>query len=156
MRRAVKIWLIIIILLIGLVWTWLEFPFLVPPFRYLLFMHRGQGYYARLGKACSLILARNPVTANDEVKLARDITLPNTKKVFADDPTVPGIVRRLGPDYILVSDNRVTISVPLGSGGFGIEWWQEAAPSYRWDLQAAADEGPEMVTVYSTYSTTNN
>jgi hypothetical protein len=155
MRRAVKICLIIIILLIGFVWTWLEFPFLVPPFRYLLFMHRSQGYYARIGKACSLILAKNPVKESDEVKLTSDMIVPDTKKIFADDPSVPSIVRRLGPDFILVSDNRVTISVPLGpmAGGFGIAWWQETAPSYRWDLQAAADEGPEMVTVYST---TNN
>ena len=151
MRRPVKICLVVFILLFALVWTWLEFPFLVPIFQYGLFMHRSQGYYARLGNACNLILAKNPVTANDEVKLTSDITLPNTKKIFADDPSVPSIVRRLRPEYILISANRVSISVPLGS--WGIEWWKESPPSGRWDLQAGGDEGPEPTMVYST---TNN
>jgi hypothetical protein len=147
MRRPIKICLVVVILLLGFVLAWLEFPFLVPPFQYLLFVHRSQNYYVHVGDACNYILAKNPVTSNDEVRLSRDATLHYAKRIFEDDPSVPGIIRRLSPEFVLIGTNWVSVSIPPERmGGFGIIWEQRGPQTNRWVLQAGEDE---LTTVYS-------
>jgi len=132
------VFIIVIFVLVGFV-LW-EFPFLLPPFQYLRFMHRDANYYAEVAHACDFILQHRPVTSNDVVRLPGTRTLPFRLKIPGNDPALPKIIRRLNPDFLLVGTNHVSLFIPPEKmGGFGVIWTQDELQTNRWILQADGD-----------------
>jgi hypothetical protein len=147
MKMVIKVFLAVFVPISGFVLVWFEFPFIVPPFQYLLFVHRSHAYYLRIASACASVLDAHHVSSNDVVNWTPDATERFQLRLSGGDQSLPLIIRRLNPDFVLVGTNWVTISIPPEEGGgFGIIWTQSDEQTDHWDLQAG--EG-EMTTVCS-------
>lgn len=62
----------------------------------------------------------------------------NSVEISGKDPSLPKIIRALGPEHVTLSSNRVHISVGEGRGGFGILWEQDIGQK-GWSLRTYAE-----------------
>jgi hypothetical protein len=151
MKNVIKIFLLSSLLLLVFVLVWLEFPFIVPPLQYQLFTHRSGGYYSSIASGCNSVLNAHHVTSNDVVSWTSDATARYELKLPGDDRSLPSIIRRWNPDFVLVGTNYVVVAIPPERmGGFAIVWTQQGQQTDHWVLRAGDDE---LTTVYSV---TNN
>ena len=91
--------------------------------RYLRFMAKDKAYFSEVAHACDSILRHHPVSSNDTVTLYGHMSLPYTMKLSGHDGSLPKIIKRLHPDMVLISTNRVLIDIPPERmGGFVITW----------------------------------
>jgi hypothetical protein len=105
---------------------------------YLRFTGRSADYYREFAAACELLLQQHPIGTNDWAYKHGHKLPQNAIQLPRKDPTVPKIIRALGPEDIILSSNRVHIAVGVGRGGFGIVWEQDRGES-GWSLRTYAE-----------------
>ena len=134
--RATRTILIVFVLLGGALWV--LFALQSP---YLRFTQRDSAYYRQFADACDSLLQQHPIGTNDWVYRRGVKSQENSIEIFGKDPSLPRIIRALGPDYIVISSNRVFIGVGVrrhAFGAFGMTWSQDEG-SNGWSLRTYAE-----------------
>jgi len=105
---------------------------------YLRFMGKDQRYYSDLARACDLVLQQHPLGTNATTLPIVDSDVPYVFiRIPGHDRSLPRIIRDLDPESVIVSSNRVHISVGVGRGGFGITW--EPHDGSHWGIVTYAE-----------------
>ena len=97
---------------------------------YFRFVDKDQMYYAKVARACDLMLEQNPLGTNEVVHLE------------SSNVSVPSIIRSLRPSRITISRDRVHVIV--GVRDFGMSWEAQDGDRRSWALKVYP-EGPERV-----------
>jgi hypothetical protein len=105
---------------------------------YLRFVGKDSAYYREFADACDLLLQQHPVGTNDWVYRHGLRSPENSVQIRVTDPSLPRIIRALGPEEVVLSSNRVFILVGVGRGAFGITWAQDSGPN-GWSLRTCAE-----------------
>jgi hypothetical protein len=142
----VRLFLCVIVLILGAgFWRFLSF---VPQFQYFRFIHRSPAYYGEFAHACDNVLREHPVHSNDVVTLLRHYRIPFRRQIPGNDKSLPGIIRRLRPEWVMVGSNFLSVSIPPDRmGGFGIIWHPSFIQPNQWDLEIGG-EGPSTKVYY--------
>jgi len=100
------------------------------------FMRKGMPYYSELASACDSLLHRYLAEGKEAAELS------------GADESLPRIIRRLYPERIAISKDRVWILVDFDpeTGGFGVAWKRDPIQTDIWVLEA--QDGNLRATVY--------
>ncbi|HVU27408.1 MAG TPA: hypothetical protein VHG71_06690 [Verrucomicrobiae bacterium] len=124
-------------------------PTLLQP-RWVRFTHKSQKYYSQLAQGCDLVLKQYPLGTNAMPVLGDGTNVVDSfRKISGHDPSLPKIIRDLGPSELFISSNHVGIMV--GVRDFGINWQAQEGNTNCWTMTINT-EGPES----AVYSRTNN
>ncbi|MDB6020809.1 MAG: hypothetical protein JWQ04_666 [Pedosphaera sp.] len=117
--------------------AFLKFPFLFMPSPYLRFMDKDITYYTEVAHACDLLVRQHPVSSTNSVELYKGMVLPFTLRLSGQDASLPKIIKALHPQEILVSSNRLVITIPPERmGGFDVFWKQDDLQTNQWILES--------------------
>jgi len=105
---------------------------------YVRFVGKDATYYREFAAACDSLLQQHPLGTNDWVYRNGFRSPENSIQISRDDPSLPKMIRALGPEKVVLSPNRVFIGVGVGRGGFGIIWAQDKGPN-GWTLRTCAE-----------------
>jgi hypothetical protein len=124
-------------LLLGIAFVGFIIALLIYGTPYQRFMRNEPSYYAELAQGCESLLQQYPVDGKAVVELPG-----------VDQLLLPEAIRKLYPESVIVSKDRVWISLDSSpeSEGVGIAWQRDPAETNSWSLEA--QHNGVAVTVY--------